>query len=124
MERNFKIQTPDNVQQEFWVVLHFHHQQSSTTPAKPASLLKSQVLFAMSQSSCTCSSIYAISVLSAANSVDDIGLFMCIDSVGNQIIISTIIIELNEFDGSDFIAIEESTWLQVQVYGGSLRPPT
>lgn len=80
---NFKIQTPENVQQEFWVILHFHHQQPAISPAKSAKSLKSQDLFAMSQSSCTSSSIYAISVLSAANSVDDISLFMRVDPSGN-----------------------------------------
>ncbi len=78
----------------------------------------------MSQSSCASLSIYAISVLSATNSVDDIGFFMRVNPSGNQIIIPTIIIELHEFDGSDFIAMEKPTQLQVQVHGGSLRPPT
>ncbi len=38
---NFKIQTPDNVQQEFWVVLHFHfYQLLPIAPATSAVSLK------------------------------------------------------------------------------------
>lgn len=112
-KRNFKIQTPDNVQQEFRVVLHFHHQQSSIAPAKSANSLNSQLSHTMSQSSSASSSIYSISALSAVNSVEDVSFFMQLDHSRNQIILPIILLprkqpETHDFDGEDLIRIEEA----------------
>lgn len=81
----------------------------------------------MSQSSCASSSVYSAQSLSAISSFEDVNLFMHIDSASQQITIPTPIIpknqpELYEFEGSDFIAMEDP--MQQQDTSGNLRPPT
>ena len=127
--RNFRaeLQYSDSgkCQREFWVILHFHHQQPAISPAKSAKSLKSQVLYTMSQSSCASSSVYSKSALSAISSFEDADLFMRNDSAGQQStipIIPKIQPELYEFEGSDFIAMEDS--MRQQDNSGNLRPPT
>lgn len=81
----------------------------------------------MSQSSYASSSIYSALSLSAISSFENVDLFMCIDSAGQQNIIPKIIIPINqhdlyEFEGSSFISMEDS--MQQQDSSGNPRPPT
>lgn len=126
-ERNFNIQTPENVQQEFRVILHFHQQQLLIAPAKSAISPRFSILYIMSQSSCASSSVYSAQPPSAISSFEDIDLFMRIDSASQQITIPIISIpkqqpELYEFNGKDFIAMEEPM-RQQEDSSGDLRPP-
>lgn len=126
-EWNFNIQTPENVQQEFLVVLHFHHQQPAISPANSALSLKFSSSHTMSQSSSASSSVYSISAISATNSVDDVGLFMQVDQSGNHITLPIIILprkqpKIMDFDGEDFIGIEEAILQQADSV--HLRIPT
>lgn len=124
---NFNIQTPENVQHEFQVVLHFHHQQPAISPANSVLSLKFLSIHTMSQSSSASSSIYSITALSADNSVEDVGLFMQLDQSGNQMILPIILLprkqpEILDFEGEDLIRIEEAILQQAD--SGHLRVPT
>lgn len=125
LEQNFNIQTPENVQHEFWDVLHFHHQQSSIAPAILAQSAQITSYIIMSQSSSASSSIYSISTLSAVNSVKDVGLFMQPVWQPNHPPhhhTTQKKPEILEFDGEDLIRIEESILQQAD--SGHLRIPT
>lgn len=100
---------------------------SSIAPAIPAQSAQITCSIIMSQSSSGSSSVYSKSALSPISSFEDVNLFVCNDTAGQQSTIPIIIIpknqpELYEFEGSDFIVMEDS--MRQQDTSGNLRPPT